>query len=95
MPDSEEGCIFRDFITPPGVPHVVSNATAWANKAADPTESNPADIPSRLHEMSAEQAADALRDLGEPIEMVLPAFADDAGEWLSSKAIAESVYHTT
>ena len=60
-----------------------------------PTESNPADIPSRLHEMSAKEAAEALSDLGEPMEMVLPAFSDFSGEWLSTRAIAESVYGPT
>ena len=60
-----------------------------------PTQSNPADVPSRLHEMSATEAAEALNDLGEPMKMVLPAFADSSGEWLSMRAIAESVYGST
>ena len=58
-----------------------------------PSESNPADIPSRLHEMSREEAIQELRGLGEPIGMTLPAFADEKGDWLSSKAIATSVWN--
>jgi len=42
--------------------------------------------------MSADEAERALREMGDPIEMVLPAFADESGEWLSSRSIAESVW---
>ena len=34
MPDSEDGCVFRDFVVPPGMPHVIGNATAWALRPA-------------------------------------------------------------
>ena len=34
MPDSEEGCVFRDFITPPGAAHTIDNAIGWANTPA-------------------------------------------------------------
>ena len=34
MPDSDAGCVFRDFVVPPGVPHVIGNATAWASRPA-------------------------------------------------------------
>ena len=34
MPNSDKGCVFRDFETAPGVAHVITNATAWANKPA-------------------------------------------------------------
>ena len=57
-----------------------------------PSESNPADIPSRFHEMTAVQREDAAAELGDLVELVLPAFASDDGAWLSSKAIAESVW---
>ena len=57
-----------------------------------PSESNPADIPSRLHEMSTSEAAEALRDLGIPTQMVLPEFATPDGEWRSYVEIASSVW---
>ena len=57
-----------------------------------PSESNPADIPSRLHEMTAREAAEALRDLGDQIPMVLPEFATPAGEWRSYVDIASSIW---
>ena len=57
-----------------------------------PSESNPADVPSRLHEMSESEAAEALREFGAPIEMILPTFANASGEWLSSIDIAKSVW---
>ena len=66
-------------------------ASLWIDYV--PSESNPADIPSRLHEMSDEEASIALADLGEPIEMVLPTLADSNGEWMSSTRIAKSVWH--
>jgi hypothetical protein len=34
MPGGPNGCVFRDFVTPEGVPHTIDNATAWANSAA-------------------------------------------------------------
>ena len=57
-----------------------------------PTESNPADVPSRLHEMGPEEASDAVRELGLLVPAVIPLFANDDGEWLSSVAIAASVW---
>ena len=57
-----------------------------------PSESNPADIPSRVHEMTAREAAEALRDLGDQIPMVLPEFATPAGEWRSYVDIASSIW---
>ena len=62
----------------------------WIDYVA--SESNPADVPSRLHEMSELEAATALADFGEPIPMVIPTIADHNGEWLSSTAIARSVW---
>ena len=52
----------------------------------------PADIPSRLHEMSREEARRQTQDLGRKVEMRTPAFADERGEWLSSKDIAASAW---
>jgi hypothetical protein len=57
-----------------------------------PSESNPADIPSRLHEMDDDEAADAVADLGDFMEMTIPDFADDEGRWLSFADIAASVW---
>lgn len=34
MPDSTDGCVFRDFITPPGVPHSIIHAIEWCNRPA-------------------------------------------------------------
>jgi len=34
MPDSENGCVFRDFITPDGKPHTINHAIGWANYPA-------------------------------------------------------------
>ena len=34
MPKSKAGCVFRDFVVPPGMAHVISNATAWASRPA-------------------------------------------------------------
>jgi hypothetical protein len=58
-----------------------------------PSESNPADIPSRIHEMSAERAARELRGLGEQVRNpVLPEFANEDGGWKSLMEIARSVW---
>ena len=65
-------------------------ASLWIDYV--PSESNPADVPSRLHEMSPEEAVKELSSFGEPMEMVLPRFADDRGEWLSSLEIAKSIW---
>ena len=65
-------------------------ASLWIDYV--PSESNPADVPSRLHEMSEEDAARELSSFGEPMKMVLPSFADEKGEWLSSLEIAKSIW---
>jgi hypothetical protein len=65
-------------------------ASLWIDYV--PSESNPADVPSRLHEMSPEQAKAELSSFGEPMEMILPKFADENGEWLSSLEIAQSIW---
>ena len=62
----------------------------WIDYVA--SESNPADVPSRLHEMSPAQAAAELQAFGEPMRMVLPAFADPHGNWLSYTDIAASIW---
>ena len=65
-------------------------ASLWIDYV--PSESNPADVPSRLHEMSDEEAREALREFGSIMVMTPPTFADDEGEWLSSIEIANSVW---
>ena len=34
MPDSENGCVFRDFVTPADKPHTINHAIGWANHPA-------------------------------------------------------------
>ena len=34
MPDGAEGCVFRDFVTPPGCPHLIVHAISWADRPA-------------------------------------------------------------
>ena len=53
-------------------------ASIWIDYVA--SESNPADVPSRLHEMSEEEARKALREFGSIMEMTLPTFADANGD---------------
>ena len=65
-------------------------ASLWIDYV--PSESNPADVPSRLHEMSEDEARRELREFGELVEMVIPQFANRNGEWLSSIEIARSVW---
>ena len=65
-------------------------ASLWIDYV--PTESNPADIPSRLHEMSEREASEAVRELGDYIKMVIPSFVSNDGQWRSSVEIAASVW---
>ena len=57
-----------------------------------PSESNPADTPSRAHSMSAAQAAQELSPYGPRVHMEVPSFADANGNWLSFRATASSVW---
>ena len=58
-----------------------------------PTDSNPADVPSRLHEMTDTEARIATSTFGEKImHPVVPRFTNDQGDWLTSKEIASSVW---
>ena len=65
-------------------------ASLWIDYV--PTESNPADGPSRLHEMGPDEGAATVRELGLPVEAVIPTFTNAKGEWLSYVAIASSVW---
>ena len=56
------------------------------------SESNPADVPSRVHEMTAAEARTELAKFGSVRKMVLPQLADANGEWLSSVRIAQSAW---
>ena len=94
------GSLIKDYSGVPDCARIVNTfhfavaklglASLWIDYV--PSESNPADVPSRLHEMSPEEAAKELSSFGEPMEMVLPKFADDRGEWLSSLEIAKSIW---
>ena len=76
-------------------------ASIWIDYVV--SESNPADVPSRLHEMSEEEARlhemseeearEALREFGSIMEMTLPTFADANGDWLPSVEIAKSAWN--
>ena len=57
-----------------------------------PSESNPADVPSRVHAMSRQEAAHALAEFGREIDMVIPSLADYEGNWLSFTSIAASIW---
>ena len=57
-----------------------------------PTKSNPADVPSRAHELSARAAEASLEEFGAFVPMVQPEFADDDGNWLPFVALAASVW---
>lgn len=65
-------------------------ASLWIDYV--PSESNPADIPSRYHEMSDEEIEDMADVFGPFIPSVVPTFTDGAGNWLSSVEIARQVW---
>ena len=57
-----------------------------------PSESNPADTPSRAHEMDSRTRARELAELGKQVPMRIPTFADTHGEWMSFTAILRSIF---
>jgi len=65
-------------------------ASLWIDYV--PSESNPADVPSRRHEMGENEYAKAMATFGSPMHLVLPRCANEKGEWLSSVEIASSVW---
>ena len=65
-------------------------ASLWIDYV--PSESNPADDPSRFHEMTAAELAAARAYLGTYTPSVVPDFADADGKWLSYTDIARSVW---
>ena len=64
-------------------------ASLWIDYVA--SESNPADVPSRAHELGA-RAAGELAEFGRLVDLTIPAFASEDGEWLSFVEIARSVW---
>ena len=65
-------------------------ASLWIDYV--PSESNPADIPSRFHEMSPSERAAAAATLGREAPAFIPDFADEHGEWQSFVTIARSIW---
>ena len=57
-----------------------------------PSESNPADEPSRYHEMSDSERTTLAAKYGPFIPSRVPAFTDQHGDWLSSVEIAGQVW---
>ena len=94
------GALVKGYSGIPDCAHIVNTfhfavaklgvSSLWIDYVA--SESNPADVHSRLHEMSEAEATEALRTFGEPVAMRLPVFADASGDWLSPKQIAASVW---
>ena len=65
-------------------------ASLWIDYV--PSESNPADAPSRFHAMSRAQLERAVSELGDSVRMIVPELVDPQGRWLSSVAIAQSLW---
>ena len=65
-------------------------ASLWIDYV--PSESNPADEPSRAHEMPLEEVSMLKVKYGPRVPAVIPHFSDSQGEWLSYVSIAESVW---
>ena len=64
-------------------------ASLWIDYV--PSESNPADVPSRAHELGL--SADAsLAEFGTLVNMTIPTFASPDGSWLPMTEIAKSVW---
>ena len=70
--------------------HNIKFASLWTDYV--PSESNPADVPSRYHEMSDEEIRNMTNVFGPFIQSVVPTFTDQHGNWLSSIEIARQVW---
>ena len=68
-------------------------ASLWIDYV--PSESNPADVPSRLHEMSSDEAVRMTASFGSRVEARVPTFANPDGTWRSFIEIASSIWSTT
>ena len=64
-------------------------ASLWIDYV--PSESNPADVPSRAHELG-ERASIELAEFGRLVAMKVPSIADESGAWLPLVEIAKSVW---
>ena len=64
-------------------------ASLWIDYV--PSESNPADVPSRAHELGLSADA-ALAEFGTLVNMTIPTFASPDGSWLPMTEIAKSVW---
>ena len=64
---------------------------AWIDYV--PSESNPADVPSRAHELKGDERLKLL-SLGTEVPMTIPTFATPDGRWLPMVDIAKSVWQT-
>ena len=64
-------------------------ASLWIDYV--PSESNPADVPSRAHELRDDEMS-KLRSLGTEVPMTIPTFATHDGRWLPMIDIAKSVW---
>ena len=65
-------------------------ASLWIDYV--PTDSNPADTPSRFHEMPRSEVIAAQKKLGRLVRAKVPDFADGQGNWRSFKDVAASVW---
>jgi len=66
-------------------------SSLWIDYVA--SESNIADVPSRAHEMEADDYMAYADALGELVPMTIPEFASASGEWLPFTSIASSVWN--
>ena len=65
-------------------------ASLWIDYV--PSKSNPADAPSRFHEMTRDAIIAASASLGVLYTAVIPALATHDGRWLSFSQIASSIW---
>ena len=71
-------------------PEYLSVVSLWIDYV--PTDSNPADTPSRFHEMPRSEVIAAQKKLGRLVRAKVPDFADGQGNWRSFKDVAASVW---
>ena len=69
---------------------VVHDASIWIDYV--PTESNPADLPSRPEELALLTAAQIEERIGSEVNMSIPQFAKEDREWMPLISIARSAW---